>query len=256
VAGTAGFGDTFAIDFRERILGVTNAVDAMTTHTIRRTRVFGLEQQLAVGAVLVLHQLIGGQGGIKPVHERRVGMAAGAERKHPTTIFVTATAGPFLDKGMFKFVAGGIATVAAGTRQSATKMNIIDQLPQVQVAGRTAGYRGKGKKRFGLLDFGIGVTQDAIILQKNLHLLRTQRQRQDETEVVSTRDDLRLRCVTEKGFDVIIQTIKISSLFRSDNRLAILALSGEQCLQFLRNDDWLFVCRNGRRDDAKQLANY
>ena len=135
MAGTAGFGYTLAVNFREWIFGVTNAVDTMTTHTIRSPRVFGLEQQLAVRAVLVLHQLVGGQGGIKPVHERRVGMAAGAERNNPRSILVPASAGPFLDKGMFKFVAGRIATVATGTGQSATKMNIIDQLTQVKVVG-------------------------------------------------------------------------------------------------------------------------
>src|SRR5213594_4305725 len=109
----------------------------MATQAIRSARVFCHKQQLAVRTVLVFRELVGGQGGIKPVHERRVRMAAGAERNNPTAILVTASTGPFLYKGMFELVVGRVTAVATGTRQSATKMNIIGQISQVQVRGRT-----------------------------------------------------------------------------------------------------------------------
>src|SRR6266702_3178096 len=127
VAGAAGFWNALAVNLRERIFGAANAVDAMATQAIRSARVLGLEQQLSVRAVFVLRQLVGGQGGIKLVHERRVGMAAGAERNNPPAILVTASAGPFLDKGMFELVVGRIPAVATGTGESATKMDVINQ---------------------------------------------------------------------------------------------------------------------------------
>src|SRR5204863_460231 len=128
-----------------------NAVDSMAVQAIRSARVFGFQQQLAVRAVLVLRQLVGGQGGIKPVHERRVGMAAGAEREYPAAILVTASAGPFLNEGMFQLVVGRVPAVATGTGQSAPQMNVINQVAEVQVCGSAGRCRRKGKKRFGFL---------------------------------------------------------------------------------------------------------
>ena len=60
-------------------------------------------------------------------------------------------------------------------------MNVIDQVAQIQVRGAIRLRRSKGKKRLRFLDFGIGVTKDAIVLQNNLHLLRTQPQCQNGT---------------------------------------------------------------------------
>src|SRR2546429_173903 len=131
VANAAGFVDAFWVNRRERIFCAADAVNSMATQAVRGTRVFGLQQQLAVRAFLVLRQLVGGQSGIKLVHERRIGMAAGAERKNPATVLVTARARPFLDKRMFELVTGRITTMATGAGQPATKMNIIHQIAQI-----------------------------------------------------------------------------------------------------------------------------
>ena len=181
-------------------------------------------------------------------------MAAGAERKNPAAILVAAATGPFLDKGMFQLVVGRVPAVATGTGQSTTQMNVIDQVAQIKVRGAVRLRRSKGKKRLRFLDFGIGVTKDAIVLQNNLHLLRTQPQGQNGAQVIGPGDNFRFHRVAEERFEVVVQTVKVGPLLRCDSRFAILALGGQQSRQFLRNNKWLFVRRVGRCKKAYELA--
>ena len=164
MACSASLRNTLAINKRKRVFRVTDAMDAMATDTLRSTRVFDLEQPLAVRTVLELRQLISGQRGIEVLHEARIRMAARAERRDPVAIFISASARPFLDEGMLKFRIGGIAPMTTGTRKAASEMNIVHEIAQIEMGGRFIGSAGKNKERFRFLDFGVGMTQNAIVL--------------------------------------------------------------------------------------------
>src|SRR6266540_4187579 len=71
VAGAARFRHTLRIHFRLRILGRTNAVNAMATHARRRAVVVFIEQRSTMWAILEFRELIGRQRGVKLMHEGR-----------------------------------------------------------------------------------------------------------------------------------------------------------------------------------------
>ena len=100
---------------RKRVFGVAYSVNAMTTQTIGRSRVFRIDQQLAVGAFPEFRELIRRQRGIEAIHQRWIGMAACAERQNPGAIFVAGSPRPLLDVGVLKLVTGGITTMTPGT---------------------------------------------------------------------------------------------------------------------------------------------
>ncbi len=85
------------------------------------------QQRLAMRAVLELRQLIGGQRRIELMHEGWIGMAARAELNDPLAILLAILFRPFLDESVTE-ISGGIAAVATGTRESATEMNVLDNL--------------------------------------------------------------------------------------------------------------------------------
>ena len=93
------------------------------------------EQNLAMRAVLELRQLIGRQRRIELVHEGRIGMAARAKLDDPGAILVAILLRPFLDE-LVTDIGGGIAAMATGTGESATKMNVLDNVLQIHVRRR------------------------------------------------------------------------------------------------------------------------
>ena len=107
--------NAFRIHGRKGAFDIAYSVNAMTTQTIGRSRVFRFDQQLAVGAFPEFRELIRRQRGIEAIHQRWVGMAARAERHDPRAIFVAGSSRPLLDVGMLKFVTGGITAMTPGT---------------------------------------------------------------------------------------------------------------------------------------------
>ena len=137
MAGAARLRNALRINFRLRILCRANAVNAMATHARWRAIVVFLEQRPAVRAVLELRQLIGRQRGIEVVHHRRIGMAARAKLNDPGAILLAIFLRPFLDEIVAE-IGRRIAAVTTGTRDAATKMNILDDFLEVHVRRRLA----------------------------------------------------------------------------------------------------------------------
>ena len=99
-------------------------------------------------------------------------MTACAKLDDPGAILVPTFLGPFLDE-LVSDVGGWIATMATGTGEAAAGMNVLDHVLETQV--RRGVLRGgrDGKEVFRRLNFGVGVAQDAIVLQDELHFLRS-----------------------------------------------------------------------------------
>jgi hypothetical protein len=145
VARTARFRHTLRVHFRLRIFGRANAVNAVATHARRRAIVVFLEQRPAMRAVLELRQLIGRQRGIELMHHGRIRMAARTELNDPRAILIAIFLRPFLHVIMTE-IGGGIAAVTPGTRESAPKMNILDNFFQIHVRRRRA-RAGRDRKK-------------------------------------------------------------------------------------------------------------
>ena len=126
-------------------------------------------------AILELRQLIGRQRRIEVMHHFRIGMAARAKLNDPGPIFLAIFLRPFLDEIVAE-IGGGIAAVAAGARDAAPKMNVLDDFLQIHVRRRLARAGRNRKEILRRLRFGIGVTENAIVLQEHFHFLRTQLQ--------------------------------------------------------------------------------
>ena len=58
------------------------------------------------------------------------------------------------------------------------------------------------------LRFGIGVTQNASVLQEHFHFLRTQLQPEQSCQVLRTRDHLFLHEVIEESAEIIVEAVK------------------------------------------------
>ena len=114
------------------------------------------EQQLAVGAVLELGQLIGRQPRIELVHESRIGMTARAKLDDPGAILVATLLGPFFDE-LVPDVGGWIATMATGTGEAAAEMNVLDHVLETRVRRRVLRGGHEGEEIFRRLNFGISV---------------------------------------------------------------------------------------------------
>src|ERR1039457_6196074 len=97
----------------------------MATHTGWRAVVMLVQQSMAVWAVFELRQLIGRQRRIEIVHHGGIGMAARAELNDPGAIFLSIFLRPFFHMRVPQ-IGSRIATVTTGTRQAATKMNILN----------------------------------------------------------------------------------------------------------------------------------
>src|SRR6266542_2716739 len=132
MARTARLLHALRVHFRLRIFGRANAVKAMATHAGWRAVVVFLQQRPAMGAVFELRQLIGRQRGIELMHHRRIGMATCAELNDPRSIFLAIFLWPFLDEIVPK-ISGGIATMTARARHSASKMNVLHHFLQIHV---------------------------------------------------------------------------------------------------------------------------
>ena len=149
-------------------------------------------------------------------------------------------------------IGGGIAAVTTSAGNAAAKMNVLDDFFQIHVRWRPARCGGRRKKIFGGLIGRIGVTKDAIVLQHQLHFLRTQLQRQQSAQVLGSRDSFLLHGLVEHSFQIVIETVEINALLRSNNRFAVCVFGIEHCGQFwIRGDRTLFRSENNDRNQKQ-----
>src|SRR5437867_1436271 len=93
-------------------------------------------------------------------------------------------------------------------------------------------------------------------MHQNLHFLRPPSERQDGTQALWLGDDLFLDGIREEPSDQVIQAIKITLLFRTDQRLAALPFGGSQSRLFIGTVRRLVVCSRGCCQHRNQLAKY
>src|SRR4029077_21165581 len=155
------------------------------------------KQPPAMRAMLELRQLIGRQRRIEVMHDFRVGMAARTKLHNPGSIFLPIFLWPLLDEIVAK-IRGGIATVAASTREAASKMNVLDNFLQIHMRRELTRAARNRKEIVRRLRFGVGVTQNASVLQEHFHFLRTQLQPEQSCQVLRTRDHLLLNKLVEE----------------------------------------------------------
>ena len=100
-------------------------------------------------------------------------------------------------------------------------MNVLDDVLEIHVS-RWLARTGRNRKEIvSRLRFGVGVTQNASVLQEHFHFLRTQLQPEQSCQVLRTRDHLFLDEVVEESAKVIVQAAEIGLFFRADYRLPV-----------------------------------
>jgi hypothetical protein len=109
----ARFRDSLSINFGKRIFRWSNSMNAVTTHTGRRTIVVFLQQRSAVRTILELGQLIGRQRRVEVMHPRGIRVTSRAELNHPGAVLLPIFLRPLLDEIVPK-IRARIAPMTAG----------------------------------------------------------------------------------------------------------------------------------------------
>jgi hypothetical protein len=125
-------------------------------------------------------------------------------------------------------------------------MNVLHHILKAEVGRRFLRRRGKGEEIFGGLNFGIGVAEDAIVLEDQLHFLRAKLESEKGSEMFRLGDALLFHRLGELFLQVIVKAVEISSLLLRDNGLAALAFGLEQCGELGRDAGRGLVRRQGR----------
>ena len=100
-------------------------------------------------------------------------------------------------------------------------MNVLDDFLEIHMR-RGLSRTGRNRKEIvSRLRFGVGVTQNASVLQEHFHFLRTQLQPEQSCQVLRTRDHLFLHEVIEESAKIIIQPVEIGLFFRADYRFPV-----------------------------------
>ena len=76
------------------------------------------------------------------------------------------------------------------------------------------------------------MAENASVLQKHLHLLRTQSQSQENCQVLRTRNYLFLHQVAELAAKIIVESREIRLFLGRDDRLAVRVLGGKHRGEF------------------------
>ena len=76
------------------------------------------------------------------------------------------------------------------------------------------------------------MTQNASVLQKHFHFLRTQLQPEQSCQVLRTRDHLLLNKLVEERAKIIIEPVQIGLFLRGDDRFAVRVFGREHRGQF------------------------
>ena len=212
-----------------------------------------VEKLVPVRAVFEFRELIGGQRGIEFVHDGRIGMAARAKLHDPGAILIAALFRPFLHEIVTK-ISGRIAAVTTGAGKAAPKMNIFDEILQVHMRRRIVCLWAESKEVLGRLNSRIAVAKDAVVLQHELHLLRTQLQREQRRQMLRPRDKLLFHRLVEELSQIIVQAIVVGALLRGDDRLAVFVFGGEHFRQFRNRRNCVLLCaeRGGGKRDAEK----
>ena len=111
-------------------------------------------------------------------------------------------------------------------------MNVLDNFLQIHMRrGLTRAARNR-KEIVRRLRFGVGVTQNASVLQEHFHFLRTQLQPEQSCQVLRTRDHLFLDEVVEESAKIIVQAVEVRLFFRADYRLSVGVLAASITASF------------------------